>query len=60
MRKSLVLSNDKKKGDIINIGDVTIKSPGLGLHPYELNKIVGKKINKDLKKDDYIKMNDLI
>ena len=60
MRKSLVLSNDKKKGDIINIEDVTIKSPALGLHPYELNKIVGKKINKDLKKDDYIKMNDLI
>ena len=60
MRKSLVLSNDKKKGDIIKIEDIVLKSPGLGLHPYELNKVIGKKINKDLKKDEYIKMNDLI
>ena len=60
MRKSPVLTNNKKKGEIINNEDVTLKSPGLGMHSYEIEKIIGKKINKDLKVDDYIKFEDLI
>ena len=50
---------NKKKGDILNNSDVGLKSPGLGLHPYEMDKVIGKKINKDLKIDDYIKIKDL-
>ena len=60
MRKSPVLNIDKKKGDIINFDDITLKSPGLGIYPYEINKLVGKKINKELKVDDYIRFEDLI
>ena len=59
MRKSIVLTKNKKKGDILNNNDVGLKSPGLGLHPYEMDKVVGKKINKDLEIDDYIKFEDL-
>lgn len=59
MRKSIVLIKNKKKGDILNNSDVGLKSPGLGLHPYEMDKVIGKKINKDLKIDDYIKIKDL-
>ena len=39
---------------------ITIKSPGLGIHPYEMGKVIGKKINKDLKIDDYINLKDLV
>jgi sialic acid synthase len=60
MRKSIVLSNNKKKGDTLNKKDISLKSPGLGLHPYEINKIIGKRLNKDLQIDDYITMDDLI
>ena len=60
MRKSIVLSNNKKKGDTLNKKDISLKSPGLGLHPYEVDKIIGKKLNKDLEIDDYISIDDLI
>jgi len=60
MRKSIVLSNNKKKGDTLNKKDISLKSPGLGLHPYEVDKIIGKQLNKDLKIDDYISIDDLI
>ena len=60
MRKSPVLIKNKKKGECINIEDITLKSPGLGIHPYEIEKIIGKKINRDLNIDDYIKFEDII
>jgi sialic acid synthase len=60
MRKSPVLKMLKKKGEIIELSDIALKSPGLGLHPYEIEKIVGKKLNKDLNIDDYIRLEDLV
>ena len=41
MRKSPVLVKNKKKGDVISSNDITLKSPGLGIHPYEIEKIIG-------------------
>jgi sialic acid synthase len=53
MRKSPVLVKNKKKGDVISSNDITLKSPGLGIHPYEIEKIIGRKIKRDLNVDDY-------
>ncbi len=60
MRKSPVLLKNKKKGDVISSNDITLKSPGLGIHPYEIEKIIGRKIKRDLNIDDYIKIEDLV
>ena len=59
MRKSPVLNKNKKKGEVVTIEDIVLKSPGLGINPYEIEKVIGKKINKDLNIDDYIKFEDL-
>lgn len=60
MRKSPVMKVSKKKGELIDLKDILLKSPGLGIHPYEIEKILGRKLNKDLSIDDYIKFEDLI
>ena len=49
-----------KKNEVLTLENITIKSPGLGIHPYEINNIIGKKANKDLIEDDYIKYEDLV
>ena len=58
MRKSPVLNKNKKKGEVVTIEDIVLKSPGLGINPYEIEKVIGKKINKDLNIDDYINFED--
>ncbi len=59
MRKSPVLLVNKKKGDKIKKEDIAFKSPGLGIHPYEIDQIIGKKLNRDMIIDDYIKFEDI-
>jgi N-acetylneuraminate synthase/sialic acid synthase len=54
MKKSIVIKEKLKKGSIVNKRNVTFKSPGKGLDPYLVTKFIGKKINCDLNKDDYL------
>ena len=54
MKKSIVINKNIKKGNIILKKHLTFKSPGKGLDPYLIHKFVGKKINCDLNKDDYL------
>jgi N-acetylneuraminate synthase len=51
-RKSLVASMNKRKGEIVEKEDIEIKRPGNGLSPEFLNIIIGKKLLKEIKKDD--------
>jgi N-acetylneuraminate synthase/sialic acid synthase len=60
MRKSPVLNCIKKKGDVLKISDFDLKSPGLGIQPYQLEKIIGKKTNKSLCEEHYISMDDIL
>ena len=50
--RSLYIVQDVKMGDIITEENVRSIRPGYGLHPKYLPKILGKKVNRDLKKGD--------
>ncbi|MBQ2654125.1 MAG: pseudaminic acid synthase [Methanobrevibacter sp.] len=48
--RSLFVVEDIKEGEIITEDNVRSIRPGFGLHPKYLKEILGKKVNKDLKK----------
>lgn len=48
--RSLFIVEDMEKGEIISENNVRSIRPGFGLHPKYLKEIMGKKVNKDLKK----------
>lgn len=52
MGKKLVAGKNLPTGHVINNEDIAIKSPGNGLHPFELDSIIGKCLNKDLREDE--------
>lgn len=50
--RSLYVVKDIKKGEVLTEENVRSIRPGFGLHPKYYETILGKKINKDLKKGD--------
>jgi N-acetylneuraminate synthase/sialic acid synthase len=54
MGKQLVAAHDIPAGHAIRREDLAIKSPGGGLQPYEMDKILGRTARSALKKDDAI------
>lgn len=48
--RSLYITKDLKKGDILSLDNVKSIRPGNGLHPKYLNEVLGTYINKDIKK----------
>jgi pseudaminic acid synthase len=50
--RSLYISKDIKKGEIITLENIKSVRPGYGLHPKYLNDILGKKANKSYKLGD--------
>lgn len=50
-RRSLVLTRNMKKGEIITESDVMAKRPGTGISPKFVDQVIGKCVNKDLKED---------
>ncbi len=60
MSKILVAAKDLSVNHILAQNDVAIKSPGgKGLNPYEIDAIVGKMLNRNLKEDEVINFEDL-
>jgi N-acetylneuraminate synthase len=57
-RRSIVLTRDMKKGEIITEKDIDFKRPGKGIEPGYANIIIGRKLNKNLKYDDIITFED--
>jgi N-acetylneuraminate synthase/sialic acid synthase len=53
MGKSLVVARDLPSGHVITAADVTMKSPGGGIPPYELDKVIGLATLKPLHEDDF-------
>jgi N-acetylneuraminate synthase/sialic acid synthase len=54
MGKKLVAARNLPAGHVIKTHDIAIKSPGDGLPPYEIDKIIGRMVLNELKMDDDI------
>lgn len=54
--RSLYVAEDMKAGDIITEKNVRSVRPGFGLHPKYLPEILGKRVNRDLKLGDRMKL----
>ncbi|MFL6081587.1 MAG: N-acetylneuraminate synthase family protein [Ornithinibacter sp.] len=59
LAKSLVAARDLEPGDLIERDAVDIKSPGRGLQPNALDKLVGRTANRGLRAGDFFYATDL-
>ena len=60
MGKKLVAARDLPVGHRLRPEDIAIKSPGGGLHPYEMDRLVGQRLTRPLKKDQAFEASDLM
>ena len=59
--KSLSVNKDLNKGHVIEASDLETKKPfGKGISPIDYDQIIGKSINKKLKKNSFITKNDIV
>lgn len=56
VRKSIVATRDLKKGHIISSDDLEAKRPGNGLSPIFYESLLAKKLKRQVKKDEKIKL----
>ena len=54
MGKSLVVARDLPIGHVLRPEDIVMKSPGGGIPPYELERVIGRVIAKPLYEDDFL------
>ena len=54
MGKKLVASTNLPQGHVLTQEDITFKSPGDGLPPYELGNVLGKSLLTPLSEDENI------
>lgn len=59
-RRSIVLTRDMKKGEIISYEDIDYKRPGTGIKPEMTDFVIGRTVNKDLKYDHILTKEDII
>jgi len=60
LSKSLVATRRIKKGEILKLKDIAVKSPGKGTTPIKLDYFVGSVVSaRDIPKDDYILESDI-
>lgn len=48
-RKSIFVSQDMKKGDILTEDNIRVVRPGYGMNPKYYNSILGRMVNRDIK-----------
>jgi N-acetylneuraminate synthase/sialic acid synthase len=56
MRKKLVAARALKAGHVLKRSDIAIRSPGNGLPPYELERVIGKALAQSLEEDENINL----
>jgi len=58
--KSLALNKALKEGDVITFDDLEAKKPkGYGIDASQYENVIGKKVNKDMKKWDFLNKGDI-
>lgn len=60
IRKSIVANKDISQGAVITKEMLVIKRPGTGIEPKYLEKIIGRKAKKNIKRDSLLRWNHLI
>lgn len=58
--KSLVLKQDLQKGETIRRESLTAKKPALGVLAENVSLVLGKKLNRDKKAGEFLKIEDLV
>ena len=59
-RKSLVTAKNILKGHKLKKKDLVFKRPGSGISPTNLKKVLGRAVRKNIKKNELLKIKDLI
>jgi sialic acid synthase SpsE len=59
-RRSIVITRDMKKGDVIKVEDLEYKRPGGNFDPGMTDFIVGRTVNKDIKSDHILSKEDIV
>lgn len=59
LERSVAANKDLKKGSVVNEGDIHLLSPGIGFRWKEREKVVGKKLTKDINKNELILKTDV-
>ncbi|WP_124553142.1 N-acetylneuraminate synthase family protein [Methylophilus methylotrophus] len=57
--KSIVAASDIRSGTILTLDHVKIRSPGQGLSPQNLSRLLGRTIQRDMKEEDFFFASDL-
>lgn len=57
--QSIVAARDITAGKLLRLSDIKFKSPGTGLCPFEIDKILNKKLKVNIKKDELILLDKL-
>lgn len=57
--RSIHVIKDLKKGELIKLSDIVFKRPNLGIEPYKYKSVIGKKVKRKIKKDMWLKWNDI-
>ena len=60
MSKKLVAARDLPAGTILTEADIEAKSPGDGLKPYMRDSMIGRRLIKDIRMDDNLRVEDTI
>ena len=58
-RRSIVVSRDMQKGEIIKHSDLAFKRPGIRISPDQEKYVVGRRLKKDINSDSLIDWDDL-
>ena len=58
--KSIIYLSNLKKGHILKKTDLIVKRPAGGIMPFEIKKVLKRKLNKYVHKDSFVKYSDLI
>ena len=59
MRRSIVAKCNIKKGELLDMKSITFKRPSEGLEPRYFEKIIGKRVIRDITIDDFIHLKDV-
>ena len=57
--KSLVANREIRLGEVLDAGDIKIRSPGQGLSPQFYSKLIGRVANRDMREEDFFFPSDL-